>query len=81
MRPFLKLSLFAMMLLTSIPSQAADELITGVKNEYVLMGFLGIGIFLLFVCILTMAYFLYTMIPTLLKKKYEQEQKEAVSAS
>lgn len=77
MKYLYKLSLAALFMLLSLPSQAADELIKGVKNEYVLMSLLGGGVILLFVCILTLAFFLYTMLPTLLRKKFEKEGKSS----
>jgi len=75
MKKAYKYTLIAFFTLLSLPTQAADELIKGVKNDYVLMGMLGGGVLLLFVCILTLAFFLYTMLPILLRKQIEQEKK------
>lgn len=77
MKYFQKLIVLVLLSLLTVPVQAADELISGVKNEYVLMGALGIGILLLVLCILTIAFFLYTMIPAILRKQIEMENTKA----
>jgi len=76
MKTLSKLIGMVALILLSIPSQAANELIYGVKNEYTLMGFLGGGVFLLFSCILALIFLLYKVLPMLLKKGMEQQQKE-----
>jgi len=75
MKRIYKFGLVMTLILSQLPAQAADELITGVKNEYVLMGVLGTGILLLFISILTLAYMLHRMLPSVLRKRIEMENK------
>lgn len=53
----------------SQPALAADELMTGVSNEWVLISLLGGGILLLFICIMALAFMLYKAVPILVNSK------------
>ena len=68
MNYFKKILLAVLLLVLSLPSKAANELIEGVRNEYTLMYALAIGSALLLVCLLTLMYMLAKAFPMLLKK-------------
>lgn len=59
-------------LLVAQPAWAAsDELIYGMSNEVALLGIVGGAVFILFACILTLAYMLYQSIPAIMQKRMD----------
>jgi hypothetical protein len=61
------------LILAAAPAQAADELFPGISNEWVLLGAVGTVVLVLFACILTLTYMLYKAVPTLLRRRAEQQ--------
>jgi hypothetical protein len=63
-----------LLLAICLPTHGADELVEGVQNEHTLMLFLGVGVLLLFSCVMALIFMLYQTLPTLLKEKFEKEK-------
>jgi hypothetical protein len=57
-----------LLLLSNTPAFAAEELVPGISNEWVLIGLLSGGVFILFSCILALAFMLYKAVPMLVAR-------------
>ena len=77
MKPY-KIFLFLCLLIISLPSYGAGEFIEGVKNEHTLMIFLGVGVLLLFSCVMALIFMLHQTLPAILKEKFEKEKNEKI---
>ena len=56
------------LLLSSQPALAAESLIYGISDEWVLIGVLAGGVLILFCCILALAFMLYKAVPMLVER-------------
>ena len=61
------------LLLSSQPAQAAEQLIYGVADEWVLIGVLAGGVLILFCCILALAFMLYKAVPMLVERNMHSD--------